>query len=93
MLAKKYGLAGRRKLAFRWAKKSEKAWLNFFSKIDRHWFNFYMFYAMALGFQNRLKEMDRAIVRGAKVAGKTKNWRFFRDLRTEIMDVVHVLYE
>jgi hypothetical protein len=92
MLAKKYGLAGRRKLSVRWAKKSEKAWLNFFSKIDRNWFNSYMFYAMSLGFQNRLTEMDRAIARSAKVAGKTQAWRPFRELRAEISEVVEILY-
>jgi hypothetical protein len=92
MLAQSYGLKGRKALALRWAKKSEKAWLNFQNKVTRNWFNSYMFFAMALGFQNRIAEMDRAIALGCKIAGKSKNWQPMRELRGDILKVVEKLY-
>ena len=56
MLAKKYGQQERRKLCLRWAKRSERAWLSFFT-VDSEWFNSYFFYARALGYQGRASEM------------------------------------
>lgn len=83
-LARQHGNHGRQKLCRKWAKISEKAWLNFFSKIDDKWFNSYMFYAMALAYQGKVIEMEKAIARGARIAGKTKNWLPMRELRADI---------
>lgn len=87
MLAKKYALAGKKSLALRWAKKSETAWLKFFEE-DKKWHNSYFFYAWALGFQNRIKEADRAFLTSAKIAGKSKNWNAIKKDRREMM-IVH----
>ena len=58
-LALRYGNQGRRALSFKWAKISERYWLKFFREVDAKWFNFYMFYAMVLGYQGRINEMVR----------------------------------
>lgn len=73
MIAKNYALKGNKKRAIHWAKISEKAWERFF-KVDPNWHNSYYFYAMALAYQNRLKEADKALETAAKIAKKPKNW-------------------
>lgn len=83
-LAKRYALAGRVGLCLRWAKKSEKAWLNYF-KVMPNWYNSYLYYAASLGLQGKIAEMDKAFEKGAKIAGKTKNWKVIRHHRSEIM--------
>lgn len=83
-LARQYALAGRKKLCTRWAKKSEKAWLKFF-KVSPRWHNSYFFYAGALGYQGKIKEMDEALDRARMIAGKPKNWKTTRELRLEIL--------
>jgi len=89
-LARLYALAGKKKLCLRWAKISEQAWLNFF-KVDSNWSNSYFFYAAALAFQGRLKEMDKAFAKSAKIAGKTMRWREIQDWRKEVLEAVAVL--
>lgn len=89
-LAKKYGLQGRPALCFKWAKISENAWLQFF-KVDPNWFNSYFFYAMALGYQGRIEEMDKALARACKISGKTRNWKATRGLRIEIFAVLEAI--
>lgn len=89
-IAKKYALKGRKALALRWAKKSEKAWLSFL-KLDPNWFNSYFFYAAALGYQGRVKEMDAAFARAARIAGKPPRWNAIRKYRAEALEVLAVL--
>ena len=91
MLAKKYALQGRKKLALRWAEISEKAWLSFL-KIDANWYNSYHFYAMALGYQDRLPEAEQAFAKAAKIAGQPKNWKAVRKDRDDMMQVHAALY-
>lgn len=89
-VAKAYANVRKRALCLRWAKKSELAWKKFF-KTDPTWFNAYFFYAMALGYQDRFKEMDEALAKAAKYAGKPKSWDATAQCRREIMDVVEKL--
>ncbi len=85
-LAKRYGLAGNRALCLRWAKRSERAWLNYF-KIVPDWYNSHFFYAMALGYQGRVDEMERALKKACTIAGKTMRWPAIKVLRSEIHEV------
>jgi hypothetical protein len=64
--------------------KSENAWLKFF-KHESKWFNSYFFYAAALGYQGRFKEMDKAFNRAAKIAGKSSKWKSIVDLRADVL--------
>lgn len=89
-VAKQYGLQGRRGLCLRWAKIAERAWLEFF-KHDANWFNSYFFYAMALGYQGRLDEMDHALARARRIARKPEHWSETKSTRKEIMAVVESL--
>ena len=90
-LAKNYGLSGKKKLALRWAKKSEQVWLKFF-KLDPNWYNSYFFYAMSLAYQNRLKDCDKAFEKAARIAKKPKNWKAIRKEKKEIMKVHQAIY-
>jgi hypothetical protein len=83
-LAKKYALDGRPGLCRRWARISEKAWMKFF-KEDSNWFNSYFFYATALGIQGREREMEAALQRAAKIAGKSLRWKALRQIRIEVV--------
>jgi hypothetical protein len=85
-VAKGFARKGRRGRALVWARKSEKAWLNFF-KVNSKWFNSYFFYAMALGYQGRLTEMEKALATGARIAGKTMRWQPVKDCRRDILAV------
>lgn len=90
-LAKNYGLSGKKKLALRWAKKSEQAWLKFF-KLDANWSNSYFFYAMSLAYQDRLKDCDKAFAKAARIAKKPKNWNAVLKEKKEIMKVHQAIY-
>lgn len=87
MLAEKYALEGKSKLMLRWAKLSEKAWLNYF-KIVPDWYNSYTFYAMVLGFQGKISEMDSALEKCRIIAKRPKNWSAIKFHRNNIMSVV-----
>jgi hypothetical protein len=89
-LAKKYALDRRKALCFRWAKRSEEAWLKFF-KVEPNWFNSYFFYAMALGYQGRIDEMEKAMNKACRIAGKPKTWKAIRDLRKQIQQAIDAL--
>ena len=91
MLSKKYAFAGKKKLAVKWAEKSEKCWLKFFA-IDPKWFNAYSFYARSLGYQNRLVECDKALAKAARIAKRPKNWNAIKKYKKDIMLVHHALY-
>ena len=86
-LAKAYAEKRKKKLALKWARKSEKAWLNFF-KINSKWHNSYLFYARALGYQGRIDESHRALLMAAKFAGKSRTWKVVRATENEISDVL-----
>ncbi len=90
MLAQKYGKQGRQKLCVRWAQRSEKAWIRYF-KIIPNWHNAYFFYAMALGYQGKIKQMDTALKRAATIAGKTEKWKTILEIREKIEQVVENL--
>lgn len=83
-LAREYALAGQEALALRWAKRAEKAWLGYFKRMPK-WYNSYIFYAGALGYQGRLREMDAAFAKAARIAGKPKGWEALKHYRAEIM--------
>lgn len=85
-VAKRYAKQKKVVLARRWAKIAERAWLNFF-KVDSEWFNSYFFYAQALGYQGRFEEMELALQRAAKIAGKTTRWKAISHERKQILDV------
>jgi hypothetical protein len=89
-LAKRYALEGRYALAIRWAKISEKAWINFF-KVDDQWLNSYFFYAAVLGYQGRFDEMNVALEKAATIAKKSKNWSGISERREEIERVLSKL--
>lgn len=89
-LAKAYALKGKRGHAQRWARIAEDAWLKFF-KVSPKWYNSHLFYAAALGYQDRLAEMDKAFARAAKIAGKSKNWSAIKHHRKEVIDVLKQL--
>lgn len=91
MLSEKYAKVGKIKLALRWAKKSEKAWLKFF-KIDSNWYNSYLFYAMSLGYQNSLKECDSALAKAAKIAKKPKTWKVIKEVKSEVLKVHKLIF-
>jgi hypothetical protein len=89
-LAKKYALEGKKALALKWAKISEAAWLKFF-EVDPRWFNSYFFYGMVLGYQGRLKEMEAALTRAAKLVGKTPRWPPLNEVRRDVEKVRRAL--
>lgn len=91
MLARKYALEGKKARALKWAKISEKSWKNFF-KLDSKWFNSYFFYAWALGYQNRIKEADKAFATAAKVAKKPKNWSYIAKERAEMIKIRDLIW-
>lgn len=69
--------------ALRWAKKSEQAWLNYF-KIVPDWYNSYLFFAMALGFQNKIAEMDSAFKKASKISKQPLTHPVFKEFRSHI---------
>lgn len=91
MLSEKYAKAGKIKLALRWAKTSEQAWIKFF-KIDSNWYNSYLFYAKSLGYQNRMKESNLALVKAAKIAKKPKTWKVVKKYKRDIIEINIILY-
>ena len=93
-MARKLAEKGRRGLALRWAKKAEKAWLGYYA-IDastRGWYNSYLFYAASLGYQGRLREMEKALGKAAKLSGHSPNWSTILVFRGEIEAVVALLH-
>ena len=89
-LARRYGLAGRRGLCLRWAKISERAWTRYFRAVS-DWYNSYLFYAMALGYQGRKREMEQALAKAARISGKPHGWEVFRNTRQEVDEVLRAL--
>lgn len=92
MLSKNYAIQNKKSLSLKWAKKSEKAWINFF-KLDSKWHNAYFFYAMALGFQDKLKAANQALMMAAKLSGHSKNWKAIKKEKAEIIRIHKILFE
>lgn len=90
-LATFYGLKKKKRLALRWAQKSESAWLEFF-KLDAKWYNSYFFYARVLAFQNKSRESDKALEKATKLAKKTKKWKAITKEKDLIKNVHCALY-
>lgn len=91
MLARSYALKHKTQLAVRWAKRSESAWLKFF-KINSKWYNSYLFYAKSLAYQGKLKESEKALLKAARIAKKSKNWKLIRKERADLLKVYSLLY-
>jgi hypothetical protein len=89
-VAKIYGLKGKVALCHRWARKSEKAWQNYF-KVMPNWYNSYLFYAAALGYQGKLTEMEKAYARACKIAKKPKSWVAIKKYRLEVKQVLEAM--
>lgn len=83
MLALHHSKQNKKSSALRWAKKSEKAWLNYF-KIVPDWYNSYLFFAMALGFQNKLAEMDSAFTKASKISKQPLSHPVFKEFRDHV---------
>lgn len=80
-----YGHArnGRTALAEMWAKRAIGAWGNYF-KFKADYYNAYVHYALALGIMGRVKEMEEALGKSAKLSGKQKSYREFTEVRSNI---------
>jgi len=52
-----------------WAKRAEKAWLNYFRLWDKTYHDPWLWYALALGLQGRISEMEKALKKSSKLAG------------------------
>lgn len=85
-MALKYGRQKRKKLCFKWAKISEKAWIHFF-KSNPNWFNAYYFYAVVLGLQGRNIEMNGALKKGSKISGIPLDNIMFQEAIREVKSV------
>ncbi len=90
MLARRHVKKSEMSKCLFWSKRAEKAWLNYF-KVQPDWSNSYFFYAMVLGYQNRIVEMDKAFARSAKLAGKTSKWKTVVEYRKEVMAEIKTL--
>ena len=82
-LAYKYALQGRWRLCERWARKSKKAWENFF-KVDSKWYNAYLFYGKVLGLLGKPEEMERSFKIGSRISGMPVNDETFEIFRREV---------
>ena len=91
-MAKMYALKGQRRECLRWAKLSEKAWLNYF-KVTANWPNSYLFYGASLAYQGRLKEMERAFAKSAKLAKRPLNWSEITSFRKYLAPSLKMLSE
>lgn len=87
-LAKDYALKGKMKLADRWAKKSESAWLNYF-KVVPNWYNSYLFYGQALGLQGKIREMREAFKKGSKISGISIKKDPFVKYEREVLEILN----
>ena len=78
--------AGRWHLARLWAKRAVRAWETLF-KFSNKYYNSYVHYALALGILGRHKEMEAALARSARLAGKPKAYREFTEVRDKIAEL------
>lgn len=88
-VARRYFEKGKSALGERWARTSEKAWTKFFQE-DSKWYNSYCWYARSIGFQGRVKEMERALSRASKISGKPLNAQEFEEVRNEVDHVLRL---
>jgi hypothetical protein len=80
-----YGHArtGHSSLAEMWAKRAIRAWRNYF-KFKADYYNAYVHYALALGIIGRIKNMEEALAKSAKLSGKPRAYREFEEVRGNI---------
>lgn len=69
-----------------WAKRAVCAWENFF-KIKADYYNAYVHYALALGLLGRVKDMEAALNKSAKLSGKPQSYHEFKDVREKILSL------
>ena len=89
-VAREYAKKRSKTLFLKWAKTSEKAWLEYF-KVQANWFNSYLFYATALGFQGRKNEMYAALKRGSKISGISLKDEMFTSVVKDVAQVLAAL--
>lgn len=87
-VAKDYALSGKKSLSIRWAKKSEKAWQQYF-KVMPNWYNSYLFYGQALGIQGKIKQMREAFRTGSKISGIPVNKDPFLKYEREVFEILN----
>lgn len=80
MVCEKYLKEKRFTLGIKWAQKAELAFKEYFL-VNKNNYNSYCWYAKSLGYQGRLKEMEIALRKGAKVAHKPISFFEFEDVR------------
>lgn len=77
---------GRARLAALWAARAVVAWEEFFKYKDDY-YNAYVYYALALGILGRIKEMEDALKKSAKLSKKPGSYREFAEVRRKISDL------
>jgi len=91
-VAQSYGLLGQKSLCLRWAKRSEKAWEKYIQH-NSNWFNSYLFYAKALGFQEKNIKMKAAFKKASQISGLSLNDESFLICEKNIEAVQKALRE
>lgn len=66
--AYKLGLSGKQKLTLKWAKIAESAWEKYFLKVNKKYFDPWLWYALSLGLQGKNQSMEKALKIAAKLA-------------------------
>lgn len=69
-----------------WARRSVRAWANYF-KFKADYYNAYVHYALALGILGRTADMETALNKSAKLSGKPDSYHEFKDVRTKISEL------
>lgn len=72
--------------AQKWAKISEKAWLRYFSKVGKTYYNAYCWYALALGLQMKFEQMYKAFSTAEKLANQPSTYPEFYYFKNLIFD-------
>jgi hypothetical protein len=86
-LAKENLLKGKIKLGLKWAKIGEEAWQNYFT-APKPFYSTYAWYALALGTQGRVKEMEHFLKRAARQAGRPDNYQEFAEVREDVKRIL-----
>ncbi len=82
-----YHLVGKKGAAVSWARKSEAAWKQYFKKQPSY-YNAWAFYARCLGFQMRIKEMERALKKAAKLSRRSTGYPEFQLVRKQVREAL-----
>jgi len=74
---------GRKRFAELWARRAISAWDKFL-KFKGDYYNAYVHYALAHGILGRVKEMEAALEKSARLSQKPPSYREFADVRRKI---------